>query len=184
MLSGKKTLASIIALFHPAHLFATPPTAQAQFAFAEYIRRFASQPTVRQLAQFTQHGSTSCLLHSVAVAYFSVRLARFLHLHVREREMIRGALLHDYFLYDWHIKDPKRPAHATHHPLAALKNAERDFTLTDVEKDVICKHMFPVTPKPPRCREGWMVTLADKGCGLYETLCRKNAYRKLRRRCL
>ncbi|MFQ9151358.1 MAG: HD domain-containing protein [Blautia sp.] len=45
---------------------------------------------------------TSVYRHSLAVAYFSCYLAEKLHLKVRTKEMIRGALLHDYFLYDWH----------------------------------------------------------------------------------
>ena len=55
------------------------------------------------------------------------------------------------------------------HPMTALRNADRDFDLTDTERDIIKKHMFPLTVIPPTCREGWIVCLADKYCSLYET---------------
>lgn len=50
--------------------------------------------------QFFQHGTTTVFDHSVKVAYTSVRLAKFLHLKTDKHALIRGALLHDYFLYD------------------------------------------------------------------------------------
>ena len=35
---------------------------------------------------------------------------------------------------------------------------------------MIAKHMFPLTLRPPRFRESWIVCLADKWCALEETL--------------
>src|SRR5699024_9971845 len=81
-----------------------------------YIRSFATRPEVRRMEQFVQHGNTSCLLHCVAVAHVSFAIARALHLRVREEALSRGALLHDYFLYDWHVRDPLRKKHAFFHP--------------------------------------------------------------------
>ena len=37
-------------------------------------------------------------------------------------------------------------------------------------KDIIKKHMWPLTIIPPACREAWIVTAADKYCSLLETL--------------
>ena len=36
----------------------------------------------------------------------------------------------------------------------ALANAEKYFDLTDKEKDMILRHMWPLTPVPPKSREG------------------------------
>ena len=41
--------------------------------------------------------------------------------------------------------------------------------MNDIEKDIIAKHMFPLTPFPPMHREGFIVSLADKWCALAET---------------
>ena len=48
-------------------------------------------------------------------------------------------------------------------------NADRDFGLNEIEKDIISKHMFPLTFMPPRYRESVLVTLADKWCAICET---------------
>ena len=55
-----------------------------------------------------------------------------------------------------------------------------DTSLTPVEQDIILKHMFPLTLQPPRYLESLLVCLVDKGCSLYETAVRRNAYPSLR----
>ncbi len=127
-----------------------------------------------------QHGDTTVLLHCMAVAYFSLKLARLLRLSCDRKSLVRGALLHDYFLYDWHIPSRSHRLHGFHHPAVALRNAQADLTLTDKEQDIIVHHMFPLTPRPPRSREALLVCLVDKGCGLYETV-QRNTYPGLRR---
>ncbi len=49
------------------------------------------------------------------------------------------------------------------------KNARNDFELTRVEEDIISRHMFPLTLRPPMCKEAWIVCAADKYCALRET---------------
>ena len=117
-----------------------------------------------------QHGSTTVFAHCVKVACFSLFLANKLHIPVNTHALLRGALLHDYFLYDWHEKNAGHRFHGFTHPGTALKNAQEDFMLTPVEKDIIARHMFPLCPIPPRCREAWLVCAADKYCALLETL--------------
>lgn len=131
-------------------------------------------------SQYVQHGTTSCLLHSLAVAYYSALAFRMLRISFFERDLLRGALLHDYFLYDWHTPDDTRPLHAFAHPRIALYNAQRDLTLTPLEKEIVLRHMFPVTLVPPRHREAWMVSLVDKLCSTYEAF-HPSAYPGLRR---
>ena len=120
-----------------------------------------------------QHGRVSVLQHEVAVALLCLRLARALRLRVNERALVRGALLHDYFLYDWHEKDASHRWHGFTHPARALKNASRDFDLGPTERDMIAHHMFPLLPGPPRCREAALLCLADKLCALRETVLRR-----------
>lgn len=126
---------------------------------------------------FIQHGNTSCLKHSLAVAYFCYRVAKKLgFFEFRLRELVRGALLHDYFLYDWHTTKPKNGLHGFSHPFTAFYNALFDFDLTEVEVDIITKHMFPLTPLLPLFKESVLVSLVDKVCSLYEVFSR-NTYR-------
>lgn len=104
------------------------------------------------------------------MAEVSVRIADSIPIKVDERAMIRGALLHDYFLYDWHEKDGNHRLHGFSHPYTALRNAREDYVLEEIEENIILRHMFPLTPIPPTCREAWIVCAADKYCALGETL--------------
>ena len=94
-----------------------------------------------------------------------------------------GALLHDYFLYDWHDKYSHEKLHGFHHPNVALENASREYQLTPRERDIIRKHMWPLTLfHIPRCREAWVVTTADKYCSLKETLLERKGRNKNRKK--
>ena len=124
-------------------------------------------------AKNIQHSNVSVMKHSMKVAYASMWITKKLRLKCNKEDLVRGALLHDYFLYDWHKHDPAnkhKNLHGFYHPGIALKNAERDFGLTDREREIIKKHMWPLTVVPPTCREAWVVTMADKYCSLMETL--------------
>ena len=132
-------------------------------------------PEAQVLKTFVQHGETTVFEHCLSVAKFSLLMAHFLErtlkIEIDKDSLVRGALLHDYFLYDWHDKTvPGRRVHGFTHPGTAMRNAERDFGLNDLERDIISKHMFPVTPFPPMHRESVIVNLADKWCALCETL--------------
>ena len=123
--------------------------------------------------EFVQHGDVSVYEHVVAVAVESCRMADALARHgiaVDRPSLVRGALLHDYFLYDWHDPDPSHRLHGFRHPFFALRNAEDDFTLDERERNIIARHMFPLVPVPPTCREAWIVCGADKLVALRETL--------------
>lgn len=117
-----------------------------------------------------QHSSVSVYDHSVHVAKISLALSRKFRLPVKERSLVRGALLHDYFLYDWHVADPSHRLHGFIHAKIALKNARADFSLNKTEENIILRHMFPLNPIPPTCLEGWVVCVADKYCAAEEVM--------------
>lgn len=129
-----------------------------------------------------QHGSMSVYEHSICVADCSLKMGeglKRLGFHIREKELVRGALLHDYFLYDWHKhRHPKgiRNLHGFRHPEIAFVNASGEYRLTLCEQEIIRKHMWPLTIVPPTCREAWIVTAADKYCSLLETLRLRNGH--------
>ena len=119
---------------------------------------------------FRQHGRMSVYEHSLAVARMCLRIAKHFPGEVDLRSLVRGALLHDYFLYDWHIPDESHKWHGVTHAGDALKNAMRDFELNEIEQDMIRKHMFPLNPVPPKYRESWILCMADKICASKETV--------------
>ena len=121
--------------------------------------------------EFIQHGTVSVYDHCLSVAAESVRLARAMNIDVDIDSLVRGALLHDYFLYDWHDNpDGRHNVHGFTHPYTALRNAKNDLNLTKKESDIIVHHMFPLVPIPPHSREAWIVCMADKICATKETV--------------
>ncbi len=150
------------------------------YSFYRTIAPLLKEGRIREMKNYIQHGSISTYHHSISVAYVSNRLNRFFRLNANESELIRGALLHDYFLYDWHDWDGE--LHGFYHPKAALKNAEKDFDLSEREKNIIRSHMWPLTFfNFPRSREAWIVCVADKICSTRETLKRRTGSGKIAR---
>ena len=139
--------------------------------FWEEVRQVCSSSRMNKSRTFYQHGKINIYVHSLRVAYICYYWVKKYHLHVDVKALIRGALLHDYFLYDWHDKEHehKRP-HGFFHPSAALCNAKQDFILTRKEENIIQRHMFPLTLIPPGCKEAWLVCMADKVCSTRETV--------------
>lgn len=110
------------------------------------------------------HHNSSIYEHVMDVSYFSYKVSKFLKLDYKSTT--RGALLHDFFLYDWRNHDvpdlPEDKFHGIEHPKIALNNAARHFFLNDIEKDIIIKHMWPLTLVPPKYKESFIVSFADK----------------------
>ena len=139
-------------------------------AVCRYGADILASPGMRMSRRFVQHGRVSVYAHSLSVAVVCLALARALRLRVNEPALVRGALLHDYFLYDWHERDASHRWHGFHHARRALENAERDFALTDIERNMIASHMFPLSWPAPRRRESALLYAADKLCTLREML--------------
>ena len=49
-----------------------------------------------------------------------------------------------------------------------MENAIRYFDISEKEQNMILRHMWPLTPVPPRYKEGYTILYADKICGLAE----------------
>ncbi len=131
--------------------------------FYDIVRDIYGHEEFVKLKEFFHHNS-SIYAHVRDVAYFSYRVCKLLKLDYRSAA--RGAMLHDFFLYDWrnHAEPElaKEKYHGIEHPRIALENAEKYFTLNNIERDIIVKHMWPLTLVPPRYKESFIVTFADK----------------------
>jgi uncharacterized protein len=122
---------------------------------------------------FIQHGKISVYEHSLDVARLSFRVGDFFNI-ADKRSLVRSALLHDFFLYDWHVPEKMWSLHGWTHPVTAAKNAQRYFNIGDKEYSLIRSHMWPYTLLHPPCyREGWIICFADKAISLWETLFRR-----------
>jgi uncharacterized membrane protein/HD superfamily phosphodiesterase len=131
--------------------------------FYEIIKDIYEHNEFLKLKEHHHHNS-SIYEHVMEVSYFSYRACKFLKLDYRSAA--RGALLHDFFLYDWRNHDvpdlPEHKYHGVEHPKIALANSEKHFILNDIEKDSIIKHMWPLTLVPPKYKESFIVSFADK----------------------
>ncbi|MEL7571170.1 MAG: HD family phosphohydrolase [Eubacteriaceae bacterium] len=123
---------------------------------------------VRSMEEIIHHSGVSCLTHCLFVSYTSYLICKRFDLNYLSAA--RGALLHDFYLYDWHIKETHEGLHGFKHPYTALKNAERLFFLNDMEVDIIVNHMWPLTLKLPKYKESYIVSFADKYCSLLELM--------------
>ena len=142
--------------------------------FYSEVKDIAEHPVVLRMKLYPHHGSTNCYQHCMNVAYYNYQWCRFLHLDARSAA--RAGMIHDLFLYDWHMHAKKTGDcfHGLTHPKKSYQNARKFFDLNHIEKDIILNHMWPVTFfKIPRTKEGWITTLTDKYCGACETSRRK-----------
>jgi len=136
--------------------------------FQEIVKDITTNSNVMALKEHMQHVSSSRFEHCEQVAYYTYQICKKLGLDYVSAA--RGAMLHDFYFYDWRNKgvEGQKKFHAMRHPNIALKNANDIFELNDLEKDIIKKHMWPMTIIPPKYKEGFIVTCVDKYCATKE----------------
>ena len=138
--------------------------------YISYVEDVLNHPEVQRMADFAHHGTTSTLEHVMHVSYYTFFLCKKYGLDARAGA--RAGLLHDFFLYDWHEKEDPKIVHTLYHPKIALKNAEKYFELSDVEREMILLHMYPVVEgfKQPKYKETQVIQMVDKICAVSEVL--------------
>ena len=138
--------------------------------FHTYVKDLSTSDTVMQMDHYMQHGDITTLEHVLAVSYVRFLLAKRLGADVRSA--VRGAMLHDLYLYDWHIRTPDRApfTHAFNHPAKAVENAKKYFEPTEKELKIVRSHMWPLTIfHMPTSKEAFILTMADKYCAWNES---------------
>jgi|GEM_PF-536544 len=134
--------------------------------FVSMIEDLWDHPSMLALDEYGQHLNTSRRQHSLNVAYVSYRMASRLNLNVQDT--VRGALLHDLYLYDWRTEQPVEGRHVNVHPAQALSNACAMTEVSDTMADCIVNHMWPLGDAKPQSKEAWVVQAADKLCAVLE----------------
>lgn len=140
--------------------------AKENIEFQNIIGELISNEVVLQMKNFTQHYSTTRFEHCYAAAFYCYLICKKFHLDYVSAT--RGAMLHDLFLYDWRTNKNRKGLHAFTHGKLACENASNLFDLNAKEKDMIIKHMWPLTFKFPRYRESFILTFVDKYCASIE----------------
>ena len=135
--------------------------------YLEIVKDIISNERVLEMKQYRQHFNVNCFDHCLYVSYNLYIICRKHKLDYISAA--RAAMLHDLFLYDWRKKQEGRKGfHAFTHPRTSCENASKIFNLNDKEKDIILKHMWPVTPAIPKYKESFLITIIDKMCDCAE----------------
>lgn len=137
--------------------------------FLAIINGVIDSDEFRKMKSYRQHRNGNTYEHSLKVARKCFDFCKTYKIKIDLKKLVRGALLHDFFLYNRHHKERKDYKcvgglrHLFTHPKIALKNAKKRYpTLSYVEEDIIKRHMFPLTVIPPRTKAGWIVCYFDK----------------------
>ncbi len=137
--------------------------------YIEIVSELLKNEKVLEMKQYRQHHNISCFDHCLFVSYNTYLICKKHKLDYISAA--RAGLLHDLFLYDWRKRENGRKGlHAFTHPKEALKQALTITQLNDKEQDIIKNHMWPVTPKFPKYKETYIITLVDKYSAVAEAL--------------
>lgn len=138
------------------------------YKFMEVARPIIEHKEYQQMRKIKHHDE-SVFDHSVKVAFHAYQMA-YKH-NLDWESTIRGALLHDFFLYKFKkclslriITDSIK--HAIDHPIIAFDNASKYFELNEKEENIIKAHMFPFGL--PKSKEAWIVSYVDKYIAAFE----------------
>ena len=145
----------------------------------DVYQSFLHDEKVLKMKEISMHRGSNCYIHSFKVAKLATKRA-LRHHKGNLYTILVGAILHDYYLYDWRVDRSKMRHHMGSHPYTAAENAERDFGIHEPIKRVIQSHMWPVNIRDfPKTKEARIISNADKAIYLKEICCSKR-YKKKR----
>ena len=94
----------------------------------ELLSRYATDARVLKMREYIQHGTTTTYDHVIHVARMAMWLDAKIFGKADMEEICAAAILHDYYLYDWH--DHGDRLHGYNHPYIAAENAKCTTTTT------------------------------------------------------
>ena len=145
---------------------------------------FLNNEKILRMKDISMHRGSNCYIHSFKVAKKAIKKSinkKNINLEV----VLIGAILHDYYLYDWRQDRSKLKKHAKNHPGIAINNAINDFDISDDVKNVIKTHMWPINIKAfPNTKEAKIVSLSDKAVTIRESMTTKKHKQKKREKYL
>lgn len=131
---------------------------------------FFNDEKILRMKDISMHRGSNCYEHSFKVAKHAMKMAlRGNKKNLNLEALLIGAILHDYYLYDWRKDRSKLKKHTTKHPYIASENASRDFDIPHEVKKIIKSHMWPFNFKEfPSTKEARIVAIADNNVATWE----------------
>jgi uncharacterized protein len=99
------------------------------------------------------------------VSYYSFYIAKLFRLDYISAA--KAGLLHDLYFHE-RAGFKENMKMLRKHQKDALRNAMEICDLNDMECDIIIRHMWLITLKPPKYKEGYIVSFVDKYCAAKE----------------
>lgn len=132
--------------------------------FYNILDEYINHPKVLEMKGYTHHGILR-YDHCFRVAYYTYKITKGLHLNYQSAT--KAAMLHDFWTDELENEKNSMKRYRVH-PSIAIENAKAYFSLNELEEDIIGTHMFPLTFRPPRYLESWIVDLVDDVASVYE----------------
>lgn len=142
--------------------------------FSDLLSYYLNNENVLKMKNYVAHGRISVYEHSLNVAKCAYYLNSRFKMRAQEKRLLVAAMLHDFYLYDWHDAPANKNIFKMHgftHPIVASENAKKIFGIDEETQKIIQSHMWPLTMLHwPSSKEAWILTTADKIVALDETL--------------
>lgn len=128
------------------------------------VKDIINNQNFRELDNEMHHG-ISRFGHSCRVAEGVYKVTKKLHFDYKEAT--RAALLHDFY-FNYQLEENGDVKNLVEHPSMALLNASKYYNLSNLQKNMIESHMFPMSRVLPKYKESICLTIVDKVVALYE----------------
>lgn len=147
-------------------------TEEQKQSLEKIYQAFLHDEKIIRMKSISMHRGSNCYIHSFRVAKRAIKRALgSFRKNINLELVLLGAILHDYYLYDWREDRSKLHGHGKNHPYIASENAEKDFDIPIEVKKIIKSHMWPINfSEYPKTREAKIVSIADKIVSLKEAL--------------
>ncbi len=139
--------------------------------FYSVVGNLIGTEEVQSMQQYEQHLEIDRLQHVLGVAYLSYKICK--RLGWDYASAARAGIMHDLVYYDWRDGETGgwHRLHGYKHPRLACMNAkELCEDLNDIEYDAILRHMWPLTVRLPKFKEGYVIIFSDKYCATRELM--------------
>ncbi len=141
-----------------------------QKEFFEVLEPYINHEIVQKMKnEYAHNKQISRFEHSLYVAYIAFLICKKLKLNASSAAI--GGLLHDVGIKYGLSSAKDKLLDFFCHPKQSENLLLEHFDISDMERNIINTHMWPVTiTKPPKYAESFMVNIADKYCASVEFL--------------